>query len=335
MKPLAIGATTRYRAVPSRNETASALGNTGVDVVSTQALIIYLEHACHSLMGPKYQAGEGSVGYQVNVAHLAPAFPGAAVDVEATLVRAEGRELEFKVTLTQGGREVMRGSHTRVLVDLARFRAKAAELSRSTTDKRALGQLDFWFDFNSPWCYLAALRIGPLARLRGLEVNWKPVHLAKLNARIDGRRPLEENPAFVDWYRQDLQDFAALQGLSIRYHPRFPLRPSRALRAALYAADHDNAERFVTAVMKAYWTDNEDIEDPALLSRLGGDVGLDPAGVMSADGGTAYKARLDANLDAAVDGAIFGVPTTVYGGKRYFGNDRLELLERHLDAGTG
>ena len=74
MKPLETGAKTRFRAMPSKNETASALGNTGVDVVSTQALIIYLEHACHSLMAPNYQTGEGSVGYKVDVAHLAPAF---------------------------------------------------------------------------------------------------------------------------------------------------------------------------------------------------------------------------------------------------------------------
>ena len=335
MKPLANSASIRYRAVPSKSETAAAFGNTGVDVVSTQALIVYLEHACHTLMAPNFQPGEGSVGFRVDVAHLAPAFPGVPVDVEATLARAEGRELEFRVILTQGTREVMRGSHTRVLVDLARFRARARELSRSSVSEAAAGRLDFWFDFNSPWCYLAALRIGSLARLRGLEVNWKPVHLAKLNARIGGRRPLEENPAFVDWYRQDLQDFAALQGVSCRYHPEFPLRPSRALRASLCAADEGGAEAFVIAVMAAYWTGNENIEDVALLARLGGDAGLDPRRVTSAAGGAGYKARLDANLEAAVNAGIFGLPTAVYRGKRYFGNDRLELLERHLDGTAG
>ena len=334
MKPLANGASIRYSAVPSKSETAAAFGNTGVDVVSTQALIVYLEHACHTLMAPNFQPGEGSVGFRVEVAHLAPAFPGAPVDVEATLARAEGRELEFKVTLTQGAREVMRGSHTRVLVDLARFRAKAGELSQTTASEAAAGRLDFWFDFNSPWCYLAALRIGSLARLRGLEVSWKPVHLAKLNARIGGRRPLEENPAFVDWYRQDLQDFAALRGVTVRYHPEFPLRPSRALRASLYAADEGRAEAFVIAVMAAYWTGNENIEDVALLARLGGDAGLDPRRVTSAAGGAGYKARLDANLEAAVNAGIFGLPTAVWRGKRYFGNDRLALLERHLDGGA-
>ncbi|MDX1513705.1 MAG: DsbA family protein [Gammaproteobacteria bacterium] len=335
MKPVPVGASTRFRAIPSRNETASALGNTGVDVVSTQALIIYLEHACHSLMAPNYQTGEGSVGYKVDVAHLAPAFPGTPVEVEATLMRAEGRELEFNVSLSQDGREVMRGSHTRVLVDLSRFRARAAELKNTVSKPEAPGVLEFWFDFNSPWCFLAALRIGPLARLRGMDVDWRPVHLARLNARIGGRRPLEENAAFVSWYRQDLEDYAALQGVTVRYHPAFPLRPSRALRASLYAAGQGAAEDFVIALMRAYWTDNENIEDPDLLSRIGEGAGLDPQALRAATGDAAYKAELEANLEAAVDGGIFGLPTTVYRGKRYFGNDRLELLERHLDAGAG
>lgn len=334
MKPLPSGAHTHYRAIPSQAETASALGNTGVDVVSTQALIIYLEHACHSLMAPNYQSGEGSVGFRVNVEHLAPAFPGAPVDVEAKLLGAEGRELEFQVSLMQDGREVMRGTHTRVLVDLARFRAKASELAaeRPTARIGNENRLAFWFDFNSPWCYLASLRIGPIARLRGMEVTWKPVHLANLNARIDGRRPLEENPAFVDWYRQDLKDFAAIQGIKIRYHPEFPLRPSRALRASLHASDHGKAEAFVTAVMAAYWTKNESIEDAAVLSRIANECGLEASGIKSAVADPGFKLRLNANLDEAVESKIFGVPTVMCGSKRYFGNDRLELLERHLDA---
>lgn len=334
MKPLEQHATTHFRAMPSQNETASALGNTGVDVVSTQALIIYLEHACHSLMAPNYQAGEGSVGYKVDVAHLAPVFPNAPVDVEATLVRAEGRELEFRVTLTQAGREVMRGHHTRVLVDLARFRARATALAGETVNEHELERVAFWFDFNSPWCYLAALRIGPLARLRGLEVEWKPVHLAKLNKRVEGRRPLKENPLFVGWYKQDLQDFAALQGVTVQYHSNFPLRPSRALRASLYAADEGKAEAFVLAVMAAYWADHENIEDLTLLERLGAHAGLDPARVTAVTGDAEFKARLETNLDDAVKAGIFGLPTCVYRGKLYFGNDRLELLERHLDAGV-
>jgi 2-hydroxychromene-2-carboxylate isomerase/predicted thioesterase len=332
MKPLAVGARTRYRAIPSRGETASALGNTGVDAVSTQALIIYLEHACHSLMAPNYAPGEGSVGFKVAVEHLAPAFPGAPVDVDAVVSEVSGRSYVFDVSLRQGESLVMQGSHTRVVVDLARFRAKTSAASTSVAAMSGSESLEFWFDFNSPWCYLASLRIGPLARLRGLEVNWRPVHLAKLNSRIDGRRPLEENPAFVSWYREDLNDYAALRGVVVRYHPTFPLRPSRALRASLHASEEGVAEAFINAVMKAYWSDNADIEDPATIASVGKTVGLSPARLMDVIADPEFKSRLEANLDEAVESKIFGLPMTVYRGKRYFGNDRLELLERHLDA---
>lgn len=333
MKPLEVGARTHYRAIPSKAETASALGNTGIDAVSTQALIIYLEHACHSLMAPNYEAGEGSVGFKVSVEHLAPAFPGAPVEVDAVVSQMDGRTCDFEVLLRQGDTVVMEGTHTRVVVDLARFRGKTAAAFASMTAASESETLDFWFDYNSPWCYLACLRIGPLARLRGLGVNWRPVHLAKLNARVGGRRPLEENPAFVSWYREDLNDYAALQGVFVKYHPKFPLRPSRALRASLHAADEGMAEAFVRAVMKAYWSDNADIEDSATLASLGKSVGLSPARLMEVVANPEFKARLEANLDEAVESKIFGLPMTVYKGKRYFGNDRLELLERHLDAG--
>ena len=86
--------------------------------------------------------------------------------------------------------------------------------------------LEFWYDFHSPWAYLASTQIEALAQGHAAQVVWRPLHLAKLIATIDGRRPLEENPAFVAWYKQDLQDWAALYGVSLRYHPAFPLRPA-------------------------------------------------------------------------------------------------------------
>lgn len=327
-----IGAVIHHSAIPSRGDTAAAIGNTGVDAVSTPALIKYLEHACHSLMAPNYEPGEGSVGFRVYVDHVGPAFSDAPVDVEATLKNIDGRKFEFGVTLRQGQRLVMQGTHTRVLVDLVRFRAQTAQQTAVAPEKAVAGRLDFWFDFNSPWCYLASLRIGPIARLRGLGVDWRPVHLAKLNERIDGRRPLEENDAFVDWYRQDLSDFAALQGVELRYHPRFPLRPSRALRASIYASGKSLAEPFVQAVMAAYWSENQDIEDPTVLTAIGRSVGLDSEQIETACTNPDHKARVEANLEEAVAAGIFGLPTIVYDGKRYFGNDRLELLERHLDT---
>jgi 2-hydroxychromene-2-carboxylate isomerase len=193
--------------------------------------------------------------------------------------------------------------------------------------------IEFWFDFHSPWAFLAATQVGALARRHGLGVDWRPFHLPRLNEAIGGRRPLEENAGFVAWYKQDLQDWAALYGETIRYHPNFPLRPGRALRAALHAVEAGGGEAFILAVFRAYWTTNEDISDPAILSRIAASCRLDAAAVSAAARGDHYKAMLDRATQQAIDIGLFGAPTMRWQGKPFFGNDRLALLDHVLGGG--
>ena len=70
--------------------------------------------------------------------------------------------------------------------------------------------LDFWFDFNSPWCYLAGEKIGDIARQRGLVVRWRPIHLANLIDAVDGRRPLESGGRL---FFQDVNTYMITAGL--------------------------------------------------------------------------------------------------------------------------
>ncbi len=193
-------------------------------------------------------------------------------------------------------------------------------------------KLTFWFDVHSPWCYLAAHHVGDLARKHELDLAWRPLHLPSLVAKIGGRQPLTENPAFVDWYQQDLRDWANLQGLAIRYHPGYPLRNSRALRACQHAADQGLAEAFVNRVLRGYWAEAADITDLKLLGKWGTEAGLDAAEVISSAGSDEYKQRIASNTDAAIARGVFGVPTVDTGSKLYFGNDRLDLLDLHLGA---
>lgn len=190
--------------------------------------------------------------------------------------------------------------------------------------------LQFWFDYHSPWSYLAAVEIEALAARRGREVHWRPLHLPRLIEAIGGRRPLEASGAFVAWYRQDLQDWAALRGVTIRYHPQFPLRPARALRATLYADAQGVAAPFARAVFRAYWTDARDISAFPVLASLGAGVGLDGAAVAAAAEQEGWKAALDANTKEAEARGVFGVPTVDADGTLFFGNDRLSLLEHRL-----
>ena len=329
MKAPPLGHLGVYRVLPGPAHSAAAVGNAGVAVVATPALILYLEQASARALESFLDPGEASVGVVVDVEHLAAAIPGQPVLAEARVTATEGRRVVFAVEARQGEKLVMRGRHERMAVLLDRF------LERQGLKPPPRRRLDFWFDFHSPWCYLAASRIGGLCRRYNLDLRWRPLHLARLIEAVGGRRPLEENPRFVAWYRQDLADQAALFGLPLAYHPNYPLRPARALRAALNAAAHGKAEAFVARVMAGYWAEGADITDPALLAAWGAEVGL--GGVIEATSDPARKAELEANLEEAVAAGLFGLPAAVLDGKIYFGNDRLELLEHHLltaESGT-
>ena len=190
--------------------------------------------------------------------------------------------------------------------------------------------LTFWFDVHSPWVYLASFRIGDLARKHGQELQWRPLHLPRLLDQIGGVKPLEAAPARVAWFRQDMADWAEVQGVPFRIHPNYPLRNSRALRASLLATDEGKAEAFVTRVLRGYWAEEKDITDLDQLGQWGMEAGLDRQAIREAALSESFKDRLEANTQEAIGRGVFGVPTVDTGTKLYFGNDRLDLLDRHL-----
>ena len=193
--------------------------------------------------------------------------------------------------------------------------------------------LTFWFDVHSPWVYLASFRVGDIARKHGLALRWRPLHLPNLLDRIGGHKPLEASPQRVAWFQQDIQDHAELLGVPLRYHPHYPLRNSRALRACILAGDEGKAEAFVRRVLKGYWAEEADITDLDQLARWGEETGLDPEAVKAAAVSEDFKQRLDANTSEAIARGVFGVPTVDTGSRLYFGNDRLDLLDNHISRG--
>lgn len=319
------GARHTLRILPTRAHTAAAAGNTGVAVVATTQLILFFEEASHFAVMDCYEPGEVTVGTKVDVEHLAPALIGLPVLVTAEFLSMQGRRLDFACAATQDGKPVMTGRHQRAVVSLSRFLGNAP-----ATAERVRPRLDFWFDFHSPWCYLASSRIGDIARRHGADLHWRPVHLPKLMDAVDGRRPLEANPAFLRWYRQDLVDQAALLGLPLKPHPNYPLRPARAQRLALHAAEQGKAEALVVPLIRAYWSESADIDDVATLQRFAAAAGLDPAALPAIVADERLKAGLDANLQEAVGAGLFGLPAVLLDGKLFFGNDHLDLLEHHL-----
>jgi 2-hydroxychromene-2-carboxylate isomerase/predicted thioesterase len=313
--------------VPGLQQTAAAIGNAGVQVVSTPALIAMLEETAGSGVQAFSDPGWGTVGTRVEIEHSSPAWPGIEVQCEAILESTKGRILRFAVRATQQGRQVMSGHHERAKVDLSRF--------STPIPANAGAPLEFFFDFHSPWCYVAMPRLREIAAAHGRDIHWRPMHLANLIDRIGGRRPLEASPAFVQWFQQDLQDWARLRRLSLRYHPRFPLRPSRALRCSVYAIEQGKGAAFIFNVMQAYWSENLDISELGVLGDLAVAVGLDRHATVQAAADERFKQAIEANNDEAVQRGVFGAPTVIADSKLFWGNDRLEMMGDYLAEGHG
>ena len=129
MRTVPVGITLQESFATSVDQTAAAVGNAGVEVISSVALILYIEEACYHLIAPYYEAGDLTVGTRFALDHVGPATPGHPVDVEVAVDVVEGRRVSFGVTVAQDGRAVMRGSHQRAFVDAARFGGGAARTS--------------------------------------------------------------------------------------------------------------------------------------------------------------------------------------------------------------
>ena len=121
MKPVEPGLTYESEVTSKPQDLASALGNTGVDVVSSPATIGYLEMACVYAIEHIFEEGEASVGVGFDMRHVAAATPDAPIITSVELLEVDGKLLTFKVEATQAGHKIMTGKHQRAVVDLARL----------------------------------------------------------------------------------------------------------------------------------------------------------------------------------------------------------------------
>ena len=121
MRSISPGASRARAFVAQTRNTAAALGNVGIDVVATTALILYIEDVCDELLRPYYEAGEATVGARVEVDHLAPAQVGVPLTVSIELMEVKGRRLIFAAEVRQGESLVMKGFHHRAVVPMDQF----------------------------------------------------------------------------------------------------------------------------------------------------------------------------------------------------------------------
>ncbi len=195
--------------------------------------------------------------------------------------------------------------------------------------------IDFYFDFSSPYGYLASQRIEGLAARYGRGVDWHPILLGVI-FKATGAAPLTEVPLKGDYARRDMPRSARFHGIDgFRMPSRFPIPTQAAARIvlALKATDPALATRVAKALYRAYFVDDADISDPGVAVDVASGTGANAAAVRESIDDAQVKEALKDEVARAMQAGVCGSPFFVVDGEPFWGLDRLPQLERWLETG--
>lgn len=195
-------------------------------------------------------------------------------------------------------------------------------------------QIDFYFDFTSPYSYIAAERLEAIAAGTPYSVNYCPTLLGFIFKEIGGG-PLTEKPRKGEYSLNDFSRTARFYGLSLKFPSRFPAHTVAVARAAMWVkAEHpQQMGDFVRAVFRAYFVDDKDLADPKVIAACAQSVGLDGEQAAAANEDAQCKEALKQAVQRSQDVQMFGAPFCVVDGEAFWGNDRLDQLQRWITTG--
>ena len=194
--------------------------------------------------------------------------------------------------------------------------------------------IDFYFDFSSPYGYLAATKIDAIAAKHGRDVMWRPILLGAV-FKINGQQPLTTIPLKGGYATHDMLRSARWFNVPFRIPGRFPINTIAPCRAYYWLYDKDAAlaKKFARALYHAYFAEDRDISAVEITLEVAATLGIDSVALAVALNDPAVKERTRLEVDAAIERGVFGSPYIVIDGEPFWGADRMDQMERWLEEG--
>jgi 2-hydroxychromene-2-carboxylate isomerase len=223
--------------------------------------------------------------------------------------------------------------------------------------------IDFYFDFSSPYGYLASQKIEALAERHGRTVDWHPVLLGVVFKQT-GAAPLTEVPVKGPYSKHDFFRSARFHGIDFNMPPVFPIPAQAPSRIVLWAKQRSaptldshavslppggaqfalgsgpsrersaaDASRLAKALYRAFFVEGRDISKPDVAAEVAGEQGFDAAQARAAVDDPAIKDALRREVEGAMAAGVFGSPFVVVDGEPFWGLDRFDQIERWLRDG--
>ena len=196
--------------------------------------------------------------------------------------------------------------------------------------------IDYYFTPQSPWAYLGHARFARMARTAEASVRILPIDLGGKVFPISGGLPLGQRAPQRQAYRLlELKRHADFLGLPLNVKPKFfPVSGDDASRLIIAVDLHDGldaAMKISGAVFSACWSQERHIADEKVLAELLVECGLD-ATRLEQSYSQAVQERYENNTAQAIAAGVFGAPSYVIEDELFWGQDRLDFVERRLKA---
>jgi 2-hydroxychromene-2-carboxylate isomerase len=194
--------------------------------------------------------------------------------------------------------------------------------------------VDYYLAPQSPWAYLGHQRLADIVQRTGASVRVMPIDLGGKVFPISGGLPLGQRAPQRQAYRLvELQRFSAHLNAPLNLKPKyFPVGGDDAARliiAADLAQGAPSAMKVAGAILAACWAQERNIADDKVLAQLLSEQGL-PAALLEQSHSQAVQERYETYTQAAIDAGVFGAPSYVINGEIFWGQDRLDFVERVL-----
>ena len=191
--------------------------------------------------------------------------------------------------------------------------------------------VEFFFDYGSPYSYLANGLLPGLRERTGAEIVYRPMLLGGVFKATGNHSPALESVAAKRSYGgAAMRRWVEHYGADFQGNPHFPINTLALMRMSVAAQQAGAFDAYHAAIHPAFWAEGRNLGDPDEVARVLDAAGLDSKHLAALGGEPAAKDELRANTDEAVARGAFGAPTFFLGDEMYFGADHVMFLEKAL-----
>ncbi|WP_169566051.1 2-hydroxychromene-2-carboxylate isomerase [Sneathiella limimaris] len=195
--------------------------------------------------------------------------------------------------------------------------------------------IDYYVSLSSPWTYMGHRRLADMAEKYGAKINFMPVDLTQVFP-VTGGLPLNKRaPARQKYRLMELDRWRMELNIPLNIHPKFfPVDSTDASKVCLVAAE-EGADAFGLAeeYMKGVWAREQNIADPETIIEIANEFGLNGRDLYEKSQDQKYADRFMQYSKDAIEKGVFGAPSYVIGEEIFWGQDRLNFVEKKLKAG--